>query len=54
MVMTEVILLVRMPFIRVVGMRSSAGLMDCIKEEENDDDGDNDDDNEEGRGRLVE
>ena len=40
--MTEVMLFVRIPFIRVVGIRSSAGLISRM----NDDDDDDDDDKE--------
>ena len=49
MVMTEVMLLVRMPFIRVVGMRSSAGLIDRTNEEEEEEEEEGNDD-EKGRG----
>ena len=37
MVMTDVMLFVRTPFMRVVGIRSSAGLTACTKEEDDDD-----------------
>ena len=50
MVMTEVMLLVRMPFIRVVGMRSSAGLIDRTNEEEEEEEEEESNDDEKGRG----